>query len=344
MMPRENSISYHFPDSDAGKTLRALPDGAAVEDLGKMLLIRHFETRAEAAYMQGKVGGFFHAYTGQEAIQTAVTRVFGLEHWYTTTYRCHALALLLGATPNEVMAELFGKATGNAQGRGGSMHLYHDQMLGGFGIVGGHLPVAMGAAFSIQYKGEEKLSICFLGDGAFAQGAVHESLNYASLWNLPVIVVIENNQWGMGTDVGRAICSQPIAEAFAPAYGMRAFTLDGLDYTNCIAGFQEMQKCMQQEKRPILVEVVTERFKGHSVSDPGLYRSKEEVRDIVKQDPILRLQRDLFDAKLLKEETYKALDEEKKSLVLEALDFAEKSPFPDPAELEEGVLEWERQT
>ncbi|MEL7431066.1 MAG: pyruvate dehydrogenase (acetyl-transferring) E1 component subunit alpha [Chlamydiota bacterium] len=340
-MPDKNPIHHSFYPSDPLLVLQSLSRKELLEDLARMLLIRNFETRAEAAYMQGKVGGFFHAYTGQEAIQTAALRAFGFDHWYTTTYRCHALALLLGASPNEVMAELFGKKTGTAKGRGGSMHLYHDQMLGGFGIVGGHVPVAMGAAFASKYKKENKVSLCFLGEGAFAQGAVHESLNYASLWSLPCVIVIENNQWGMGTDVGRAICSQPIAEHFAPAYNMRGFTLNGMDYANCVAGFQEIFRSVQQDGKPVLVEAVAERFKGHSISDPGLYRSKDEVATIKKQDPILLLKDYLTQGKMLSEKEFQTMDEEQKQIVLKALTFADESPFPDTTELEEGVLEWE---
>ena len=174
--------TYNFYKSSPNEAIKDLGNEGLIYALKEMLLIRQFELRAESAYQQGKVGGFFHAYTGQEAIQTAAVNALGRkENWWCTTYRCHALALLLGASPNEVMAELYGKANGNAQGRGGSMHLYEDRMLGGFGIVGGHLPIATGAGFSLKYLEQKGVSICFLGDGAFVQGAVHESLNIASL-------------------------------------------------------------------------------------------------------------------------------------------------------------------
>src|SRR5262249_52487406 len=151
-------------------------------------LIRNFEVRAESAYQHGKIGGFFHAYIGQEAIQVAAVNVLGLNNWYITSYRCHALALLTGASPEELMAELYGRAAGNAKGRGGSMHFFTDRLLGGFGIVGGQIPIATGAAFTIKYRGQkDEVAICFLGDGAVAQGAFHESLNLAALWDLPCI-------------------------------------------------------------------------------------------------------------------------------------------------------------
>ena len=192
-----DTTHYSFYPSDPN-ILGSLDKELIIKMLKEMLLIRHFENRAEAAYLEGKVGGFFHAYTGQEAIQVAAVNAIGVNNWWITTYRCHALALLTGATPNECMSELYGKANGNAMGRGGSMHLYSDTMLGGFGIVGGQVPIAVGAGFAAKYLEEDKISIGFLGDGAVAQGAFHESMNLASLWDIPTMIVIENNQWGMG--------------------------------------------------------------------------------------------------------------------------------------------------
>jgi len=177
-----------FYQADVSKWVKRLGQESLTKALKRMVLIRQFELRAEACYQQGQIGGFFHSYVGQEAIQTAATAAMGKNHWWITTYRCHALALLLGATPNELMAELYGRASGNALGRGGSMHLYTDRMLGGFGIVGGHVPIATGAAFAIKYKKKkDELAVCFLGEGAVVQGAVHESLNLASLWDLPAL-------------------------------------------------------------------------------------------------------------------------------------------------------------
>ena len=200
----EESLRQFFPHQQE-KILKEIGQKELINALKQMLLIRNFEVRAESAYLQGKVGGFFHSYIGQEAIQIAAVQVLGQNNWYITSYRCHALALLLGATPNELMAELYGRATGNARGRGGSMHFYTDRLIGGFGIVTGQLPIAVGAAFSLKYKGiKDQVAICFLGDGAVAQGAFHESLNLASLWNLPCIFVIENNRWGMGTPVEKS--------------------------------------------------------------------------------------------------------------------------------------------
>lgn len=338
MKKKEISSNYTFFSSNPMNWIKELGKKQLLHILEQMLLIRNFEIRAEFAYQQGKIGGFFHSYTGQEAIQTAALAVFGQENWWTTTYRCHALALLTGATPNEVMAELYGKSTGNAKGRGGSMHLYSSRMLGGFGIVGGHLPIAAGAALSLKYlERHHELSICFLGEGAVAQGAFHETLNICSLWELPIIFVIENNQWGMGTAVDRAICVRPIAEHFAKSYNMSSYTLDGMDFINCFAAFWQSKEEIVKTKRPILVEAVTERFGGHSISDPALYRSKEEVKEIQKRDPIILLRNVLQKMEWLTEKQYEEINEKQKQIVLSAMKFAEESPWPDPIDLESGV-------
>ena len=304
-----------------------------------MLLIRNFEIRGEAAYQQGKVGGFYHSYMGQEAIQVGCVAAAGDKHWFTATYRCHALALLLGGTPNELMAELYGRSTGNAMGRGGSMHLYAPHLLGGLAIVGGHVPIATGAAFSLKYQDKKGLvSFCFLGDGAVVQGAVHESLNISSLWHLPCVYVIENNQWGMGTAVGRAVSVEPIAEAMAKSYGISSYTFDGMDFFNCYAGFQAALQEVQQTSKPVLIECIVERFRGHSISDPGLYRTKEMLHHAMERDPILLMKTALIEKKMLSESEFEQMDEEVKELVIAAMKFADESPWPDPIVLEEGVF------
>jgi pyruvate dehydrogenase E1 component alpha subunit len=316
-----------------------IDEGLLKEAYRQMLLIRNFEQRGEAAYQQGKVGGFYHSYAGQEAIQTACIAACGKEHWFTTTYRCHALALLLGATPNEMMAELYGRTTGIAKGLGGSMHMYADRMLGGLAIVGGHIPIATGAAFTIKYLKQKGLvSFCFLGEGASVQGAFHESMNLAALWNLPCILVIENNQWGMGTAVERAVCVKPIAEHFAKAYGVKSYTLDGMDFFDCYRGFKSaLDECLRTS-RPILIEAITERFRGHSISDPGLYRSKDALKETMEKDPILRLQKVLVEKGILTESQCEEMDKEMRELVIASMKFAEESPWPDPITLEEGVF------
>lgn len=320
------------------ETLKKLGREKLHSILRQMVLIRHLETRGEFAYQHGYIGGFYHSYTGQEAIQTAAVMAFGKNNWYIDTYRCHALALLLGATPDEIMAELYGKKTGNAKGRGGSMHLYTERLLGGFGIVGGHLPIAAGAAFSIKYLKKKELSICFLGDGAVAQGAFHETLNLVSLWNLPAIIIIENNHWGMGTHVSRALSvSNKIAEAYEKAYNIKTWELDGSDFFNCFSGFEEARDYVLNTSKPVLIECVCDRFRGHSISDPGLYRTKDELAKTMQKDPIVLFRDILTKEKLLTIEEFKTIDQEEKEKVIRAMKFAEESPFPSSTELEEGV-------
>lgn len=319
-------------------TIKTVGPDVAIEDLEKMLLIRQFEIRGEAAYQMGKVGGFYHSYIGQEAIQTAAVRVFGQEPWYIGFYRCHALALLLGASPDELMAELYGKSTGNVKGRGGSMHFVTKRLLGGFGIVGGQIPIAIGAAFTVQYLDQkENFAVCFLGDGAVAQGSFHESLNLASLWNLPVIFIIENNQWGMGTHVNRAIATSPIAETQAPSYGIKGYTVDGMDYFACHGCFTQAKQQVLKDRRPILIEAICERFKGHSISDPGAYRTKESLHQCMKKDPIDHLYKELHKHKLIDKQEFESLEKTQRETVVKSMDFAEKSPPPNETDLEEGV-------
>lgn len=328
----------HYVDADQQALISLLGKEKLLQLLSKLLLIRQVELRAEAAYQQGKIGGFFHSYIGQEAIQVACVEVLGGNHWYITTYRVHALALLLGVTPRDLMAELFGRVNGNAMGRGGSMHLYADRLLGGFGIVGGQIPIAVGAAFSCRYqKKKGEIALCFLGDGAVAQGAFHEALNLASLWSLPCLFVIENNRWGMGTAVENAICVQRLAEDIAPSYNMKGYSFDGMDFFNCYAGFKMVYEEMLKTGRPVLVECVTDRFKGHSVSDPGLYRSKEELKARQERDPLLLMKQALIDAGVLNDEEYKSLEKQQRTIAIDAVEYADKSPWPDLSNLEKGV-------
>lgn len=333
----KESVKYNMFPSDRQAVMKKLGRDVLIENLRRMLFIRNFEIRAESAYQQGKIGGFFHAYIGQEAVQTAAVQAMGPENWWITSYRCHALALLLGATPNEVMAELYGRAAGNAKGRGGSMHLYTERLLGGFGIVGGQIPIATGAAFTIKYKKQKEVAVCFLGDGAVAQGAFHESLNIAALWDLPCIYVIENNKWGMGTPIEMAISVAPIAEKKAPSFNMKGYTFDGMDFFNCYAGFDHVYHEVLETSHPVLVEVLTERFRGHSISDPGLYRSKENLKESMARDPLIVMKDSLMEANIMNEEIYKSIDKQEREIVIEAMKYADQCPWPDPITLEEDV-------
>ncbi|CDR33911.1 pyruvate dehydrogenase (acetyl-transferring) E1 component subunit alpha [Criblamydia sequanensis] len=338
MEPRSSKERYKMDSELQKKLMQSLGKDRLIDSLKKMLLIRNFEIRAESAYQQGFIGGFFHSYMGQEAIQTAAVAAMGKENWWATSYRCHALALLLGATPDEIMAELYGRANGNAKGRGGSMHLYTDRLLGGFGIVGGQIPIATGAGFTIKYEEKKEASICFLGDGAVAQGSFHESLNLASLWKLPCIFVIENNIWGMGTHISRAISVPRLAEDKAASFGMEGFTLNGMDFFECYEAFSTIYQNVLKTSKPVLIEVITERFRGHSISDPGLYRSKEDLKVCMERDPILMFRDLLEENGILTEDHYKELDHEAKEIAKSAMKYAEESPWPSPITLEEDVF------
>lgn len=332
-------MTYTFFKGNPDLLIAELGREKLVSVLRQMLYIRHFERRAEAAYQEGKIGGFFHSYAGQEAIQSGVLAALGPENWYVTTYRCHALAILLGVSLEDIASELFGRSNGNAKGRGGSMHLYADRLLGGFGIVGGHVPVATGAAFSIKYrKIPNEVAVCFLGDGAMAQGTVHESLNLASLWNLPCIYVVENNKWGMGTSVERALCMERLAEDLAPAYRMKGYTVDGTNFFDCYAAFHHIYQEVLSTRRPVLIEALAERFRGHSISDPGLYRSKEALQDAIKADPIAKLRSDLSAHALLSDAEFEEMEKDAREASVKALEYAERSPLPDPIHLEEDVF------
>jgi pyruvate dehydrogenase E1 component alpha subunit len=308
--------------------------------LRQMIRIRQFEMRAEAGYQQGKIGGFLHLYIGQEAIQTAALKAIGPENWWSTTYRCHALALLLGESPKSLMADLYGRTTGNTGGRGGSMHMYSRRMLGGFAIVGGGISVATGAALSLKRLGKrDEISICFFGDGATAQGAFHETMNLASMWSLPCMYVIENNKWSMGTPLKRTLANfDRFPEKAAEAYDIRYIRLDGMDLLQCYGGFKEAHRFMLEHQRPVLIECLTERFRGHSISDPGLYRSKDELKAAMERDPLIIAKHALIENGVLTEEEFNEMEGGCREEIVRAVREADADPWPDPRELEEGVL------
>ncbi len=301
----------------------------------KMLLIRRFEERAGDMYQQKKIAGFLHMYIGQEAVATAFFDHLSPGRDYSvTSYRCHAQALLCGLDPKELMAELFGKVTGNVRGKGGSMHFFSKEkgMLGGHGIVGGQIPVGTGAAFTAKYLGTGGVSVTFLGDGASPQGTFHESLNMAGLWRLPALYVIENNMYGMGTACSRAVAVKDIAAAKAPGYNMASFTYDGLDL---YASWKVAQEAIALARtgNPVLIEAKTYRYRGHSVSDAATYRTKDELAKYQALDPIERIKVDLIAEHWLTPADAERIDEETRERVLEAVKFSEESPEPPLSEL-----------
>jgi len=301
-----------------------------------MLLIRRFEERTAQMYGMQKIGGFCHLYIGQEAVGVGAVSALRPGDQFISAYRDHGHILAMGGEPNAVMAELFGKATGVSRGKGGSMHLFDVEKgyYGGHGIVAGQVPVATGMAFAAKYRKEDKVILCSMGEGTVHQGAFHESLNLAKLWRLPVIYMIENNRYGMGTPLERASAVWDLSEK-ACSYDMARATVDGMDVLAVHDVVAEAIVRATRDGEPTLIEARTYRFRGHSMSDPvhSHYRTKEEVEEQKRQDPILIFQQKLIDDKVLTPEKVKEYEDEIKKIVLDAVDFAEKSPLPALEEL-----------
>jgi pyruvate dehydrogenase E1 component subunit alpha len=308
--------------------------------LRSMLLQRRFEERCAEAYALGKIGGFCHLYIGQEAVSTGTLSVIRPDDYVITTYRDHGQAIARGISPRAIMAELFGRVTGCARGKGGSMHLFdrHTNFLGGHGIVGAHVPLATGIGFAIKYRGGDQVCVCFMGESVVNTGAFHEALNMAGLWKLPVVYIIENNRYGMGTALERASAIHDIYERGA-AYNMPRTVCDGQDVFAMRATVGEAVERARREQIPALIEARTFRFMGHSMSDAasGTYRTKEELDENLKRDPIALLRVQMQDRSEITDEELAALDEELKGVVQDAWDFADGSPEPPPEALWEDV-------
>ena len=300
-----------------------------------MQLIRQFEMMAEEKYkMEGKVRGFFHAYVGQEAIAAGCMTATTPDDLFITAYRDHGLAIAKGVSVNSCMAELYGKATGNAKGKGGSMHFFGKSVnfYGGHGIVGAQIGTGAGLAFAEQYRGTDNVVLCFFGDGAARQGILHETFNLAMLWKLPVIFICENNNYAMGTSVERTSNVIDIYK-LADAYEMPADAVDGMSAEEVHEGVARAVKRAREKGGPTLLEMKTYRYKGHSISDPQKYRSKDEVEEYKGKDPIQRLLKTIYDNKLAAEEQIKNIDARVEQAVAESVKFAEESPFPDDSEV-----------
>ena len=311
------------------------------ELLRSMLLQRRFEERCAEAYALGKIGGFCHLYIGQEATGTGAISVLRPDDYIITTYRDHGQALARGMSPRAIMAELFGRIDGVARGKGGSMHLFDRNVnfLGGHGIVGGHVPIATGVGFAIKYRGGDQVCVCFMGESVVNTGAFHEALNMAALWKLPVVFIIENNRYGMGTALERASSIHDIYNR-AASYDMPRGVVDGMDVIKVRAAVQEAVDRARTESLPTLLEVRTYRFMGHSMSDAvsGTYRTKEELEEHVKRDPIIILRTQMQQEGLLTDDDFTKLDEEVKAIVQDAWDSADQSPEPPVEALFEDVL------
>ena len=300
-----------------------------------MQLIRQFESKSEEMYkMAGKIRGFFHVYNGQEAIAAGCMTATNHEDPFITGYRDHGLALAKGMSPNAAMAELYGKATGCSKGKGGSMHFFDKEnyFFGGHGIVGAQIGTGAGLAFAEQYRGSKNVVLCFFGDGAARQGMLHEVFNLAMLWKLPVVFICENNNYAMGTSIERTSNVIDIYK-LADAYDMPSDKIDGMTPELVHEGVARAVKRARDGEGPTLLEMKTYRYKGHSVSDPQKYRSKDEVEEYKNQDPITKVTKTILENNYASEADLKAIDEKINAIVEASVKFAEESPWPDDSEV-----------
>jgi len=294
-----------------------------------MLLIRRFEERASQQYQAQKIGGFCHLYIGQEAVVTGALAAIRFDDYIITAYRDHAHALARGTSANACMAELFGKNTGCSRGLGGSMHFFDKErhMYGGHAIVAAHVPLACGLAFACKYRNEDRVTLCFFGDGAINQGAFHEALNLAALFKLPVIFICENNLFAMGTSVERSTSLKQIVDR-AEGYDIPGCVVDGMNFRHVRDTLNEVVASIRKNPHPAFVEARTYRYRGHSMSDPASYRTKEQLEKYRLDDPITRLRAQLTREGKLTNEKFDELDKEAKRIALEAVKFAEESEEP----------------
>lgn len=305
----------------------------------EMLLIRRFEERAAQLYGMGLIGGFCHLYIGQEAVTVGLQLAQKDVDTVVTSYRDHGQMLVMGMSPGGVMAELTGRMGGYSKGKGGSMHMFSREknFFGGHGIVGAQVPIGTGLAFSHKYKNDGGVCVTYMGDGALNQGQVYESFNMAALWKLPIVYIIENNLYAMGTSIKR----HTVGELYkrGEAYGIKGYQVDGMDVTKVYEAAEEALAHARSGKGPVILEMQTYRYRGHSMSDPGKYRTKEEV-ELWKstRDPIDTLREKLIADGLSDENQIKGIEREIKQIVTEAAEFAQTSPEPDPAELYTDIL------
>ncbi len=306
-----------------------------------MLLIRRFEEKSAEMYALAKIAGFLHLYIGQEAVAVGCIAALHAEDYVISAYRDHGHCLAKGSEPKAVMAELFGKAAGLCKGKGGSMHLIDAarNFMGGYAIVGGHLPLAAGLAFAVRYRKGQQVVMCFFGDGALPSGQAHEAFNLAALWNLPVIFICENNRYGMGTPIEREMVLYKDVTERAKAHGIEAEQVNGMDVLAVRSLAQRVVDKVRQDPKPFFIEALTYRFMGHSMSDPahGHYRTQEEVREARKQDPLVLLKEQIVSQGLGNEDDFKQVDKEVETIVMASVAFADESPFPDASSLHDAV-------
>jgi len=315
-----------------------LPDGELIGFYEQMVLCREFEESCAEQYAKGHITGFLHLYSGQEAVAVGTTAGLRKDDYILSAYRDHAQAIVRGADPNRVMAELFGKATGMCKGKGGSMHLFDPKIsfMGGYAIVGGQFPIAVGLAFAAKLKGEDRIATCFFGDGAVNQGTFHESLNWAGVWELPVLFICENNFYGIGTVVQRA-SALPALHKRTCGYDIPSEKVDGMDVIAVYEAVQRAAAWVRERQRPYFIEAVTYRFRGHSMADPATYRSPAEQEVWKSRDPIPGFAKRLIDEGISDQAKLLEITERCQARVEEAVRFAEESPWPEDSAVWEDI-------
>lgn len=315
--------------------LRAiLPDHDLLKMYEQMVLCREFEESCAEQYTKGHITGFLHLYSGQEAVAVGSTRALHKDDYILSAYREHAQAIVRGAEPKRVMAELFGKATGLCKGKGGSMHLFDPDLsfMGGYAIVGGQFPIAVGIAFASKFRQEGRIAACFFGDGAVNQGNFHEGLNWARLWELPVLFVCENNLYGIGTEVHRSSALADIHKRTC-GYEVPSTQVDGMDVMAVYQTIKYAAEWVREHNSAYLVEAMTYRFRGHSMADPGKYRSAAELELWKSRDPLPNFGKRLIEEGIAGQAQLDAIRKEAVAVVQEAVRFAEESPWPEDAEV-----------
>ncbi len=316
-----------------------LETNQAVDLYTQMLLIRRFEEQSSRLYTQGKISGFLHLYIGEEAIAVGAMSALRDDDYVITHYRDHGHALARGLDPKKVMAELMGKVTGTSGGKGGSMHLFDVSkgFMGGHAIVGGQMPLAVGLALAVKYKQQDRAVVCFFGDGAVNEGEFHESLNLASLWQLPVIFFLENNLYGMGTHVDRTRAGGRDIYMAADAYKIPAAQIDGMDVVAVREQTVAAVKRVRSEGGPVFIEAMAYRFRGHSMADAQAYRDRGEIQEWQARDPIETFKKLVVDDGLISEEDLESIDREVDATIEESVAFADESPEPTLEALYENV-------
>ncbi|MCB9228947.1 MAG: pyruvate dehydrogenase (acetyl-transferring) E1 component subunit alpha [Deltaproteobacteria bacterium] len=325
--------------ADTAEQIRQMDEEQVLSMYRRMLFYRRFEERVNMAYTKQKFSGFCHLHIGQEAVCVGLGSCTRPDDLIISGYRSHTQAIEKGIPPGEVFAELLGKVTGCARGKGGSMHMFSQQhgFYGGHGIVGGQAPIAVGAAFALKYQNLDSNMVCYLGDAAMNQGQVYEAMNMAATWELPVLFVIENNRYGMGTDIRRTTSIESLYKR-ALAFDMASSQVDGMNVIQVYQHSRPIMEQMRKDRKPHLLEALTYRYKGHSVSDPGNYRTKEELQEYQERDPLLTLAAAMKNLNLADDARLKEWDQEARSKAKEAEKFADDSPISDESETWEHVF------